>query len=84
MPVLTLVASVLFLGSSIIERRAGPVGLQASHHTWFSQVALYTKAPNNFPLRPGQEAQPDLRVAAEPGYTSLVICPQCSLYHHPI
>lgn len=84
MPALTLVASVLFFGSSIIERRPGPVGLQASDHTWFSQVSLHTKAPNNFPLRPGQEVQPDLRVATEPGYVSLVICPQLGLYHHPI
>ena len=83
MPVLTLVASVLFLGSSIIERKAGPVGLQASDHTWFSQVSLHTKAPNNFPSRPGQEIQPALRVAAELEYKSLVFCALWGLYHHP-
>lgn len=58
MPVLTLVVSILFLGSSIRERRAGPVGLQASDHAWFSQVSLYTKVPNNFPSKSGQEVQP--------------------------
>lgn len=47
MPVLILVASVLFLGSSIRERRAGPIGLQTSDHAWFSQVSLHTK--ENFP-----------------------------------
>lgn len=83
MPALTLVASVLFLDSSIIERRAGPVGLQVSDHTCFSQVSLHTKAPNNFPSRPGREVQPALRVATEPEYASLVICPQWGLYHHP-
>lgn len=83
MPALTLVASVLFLGSSIIERRAEPVELQVSDHTWFSQVSLHTKAPNNFPSRPGQEEQPALRVATEPEYVNLVICPLWGLYHHP-
>lgn len=82
MPVLTLVASVLFLGSSIRERRAGPVGLQTSDHAWFSQVSLYTKG--NFPQRPSQEVQLDLGVATEPGHVSLVICPQWALYHQPI
>ena len=40
---LTLVASVLFLGFSLREKRARPVGPQASDHTWFSQVSLHTK-----------------------------------------
>lgn len=68
--------SVLLLGFSIGERRAEPVTLQASDCTWFYQVSLHTKNPNNFSLRSGQ--------AAEPGHASLVICPQGDLYHHLI